>query len=42
MDEPAALLGRSLGRDELIDRVSKEVGATLRQVRSAIKTEPGQ
>lgn len=39
MDEPATLLGRGLGRDELIGRVAREVGASLRQVRSAIKAD---
>ena len=37
MDGPARLLGRGLGMRELLDRVSKEVGVSLRQVQSALK-----
>ncbi len=39
MDETARLLGRGLGRNELLDRVSREVGASLRRVESALKTD---
>ena len=37
MDEAARELGRGLGKRELIDRVAKEVGTTLREVHSALK-----
>ncbi len=39
MDEPAELLGRGLGRQELIGRVAREVGATQSSVRSALKAD---
>jgi hypothetical protein len=37
MDYPARLLGRGLGMRELVDRVAKEVGTSLRQVHCALK-----
>ena len=37
MDEAACRLGRGLGKEELIARVAQEVGASLRQVRSALR-----
>lgn len=40
MDAPARLLGRGLGMKELVDRVAREVGTTLRQVHSALKGAP--
>jgi hypothetical protein len=36
MDGPARLLGRGLGRRELIGRVALEVGKTLREVHEAL------
>lgn len=37
MDEAARQLGRGLGKKELVHRVAKEVGASLRQVHSALR-----
>ena len=37
MDAKARLLGRGLGTKELINRVALEVGASLREVHSALK-----
>lgn len=37
MNEVGLELGRGLGRRELIDRVAKEVGTTLREVQSALR-----
>ena len=37
MDGPARLLGRGLGKRELVGRVAKEVGMSLRQVSSVLK-----
>ena len=37
MDEPARRLGRGLGMKALIERVALEVGASMRQVQSALK-----
>ncbi len=37
MNEPARLLGRGLGRKELVARVARDVGATTRQVHCALK-----
>lgn len=39
MDAPARLLGRGLGRKELLGRVAKDVGATIREVGAALKTK---
>ncbi len=37
MDDPGRLLGRGLGRKELVDRVARDVGLSLRQVQAALK-----
>ncbi len=37
MDAPARLLGRGLGRKELLGRVAKDVGATIREVSTVLK-----
>ncbi|MBI3553354.1 MAG: hypothetical protein HY077_12740 [Elusimicrobia bacterium] len=37
MDGAAKELGRGLGKKELIDRVAKEVGTSLRQVHCALR-----
>jgi hypothetical protein len=37
MDAKACALGRGLGKKELVDRVAMEVGASSRQVHSALK-----
>ena len=37
MDAPARLLGRGLGMRELVGRVAKDVGMSIRQVHSALK-----
>ena len=38
MDGPARLLGRGLGKRELVGRVATEVGMSLRKVSSVLKT----
>jgi|GEM_PF-5298436 len=40
MDAPAKLLGRGLGKKELVERVAREVGTSSRRVQSALK--PGR
>lgn len=37
LDEPAKRLGRGLGRKELLDRVARDVGLSLRQVHDALR-----
>jgi hypothetical protein len=37
MNEPARLLGRGLSRRELMARAARDIGATTRQVESALK-----
>ena len=37
MDETASLLGRGLGRKELLSRVAKDVGLSIRKVECALK-----
>jgi hypothetical protein len=41
MDQAGRLAGRGLGRAELIDRVATEVGASVNQVQSALKSFHG-
>ncbi len=38
MDATARLLGRGLGRKELLGRVAKDVGATIKEVGAALKS----
>lgn len=40
MDAPARLLGRGLGRKELLGRVAKDVGATIKEVGDALRSKP--
>lgn len=42
LDEPGRRLGRGLGRTELIGRVAREVGQSLREVQSALKRGSAQ